>query len=464
MSNRKRIIGLLIGISIFLLTFFLSPPAGMSAAGKNAFGILLGGIVLWITDVFPIAVTALLLMILLPLYGVTPKLADVFKDFVSPTIFFLIATFALTTIIMKTPLANRLTATLFRFARGDSKKIVLGFMMATAVLSSVLSNVPTTALVAAIAISALQKSVPDMYKSNLVKATMIGVPFAAAVGGLMTPAGTPNNIMAIYLLEEAIHIKITFLQWMIVGVPLSLLTVLFCWLWIIRVFKPETVNPQTMAAFNETFASTGPFSMEEKKAVIIITAMFILWIASTWYPVFDTTLVAICGLIVMFLPGMDLLTWQEFNRDAGWDLILMIGGIQAVTAGILKSGGATWVVNNALAGAQQWHPFVVLLMASAIMALLHLLVPAGPAIVGMAVPPMAALALSIGVNPVVMAIIVVVWASITFLLPIDMVLLITYSKGYHTSTDLFKAGWLPTLFLIILTAVAVPFLVSLAGL
>ncbi|PRR74219.1 SLC13 family permease [Neomoorella humiferrea] len=462
--NNKRIIGLIIGIAIFVLTFLLPPPAGMSVAGKNAFGILISGIVLWVLDVFPIAITAFILMILLPFYGVTPKLADVFKDFISPTIFFLIATFALTTIIMKTPLANRLTAVLFRMARGDSRKIVLGFILATALLSSIMSNVPTTALCAAVAITALQKSIPDMYKSNLVKAAMIGIPFGAVVGGIMTPAGSPNNIMALYLLEDATNIKITFLQWMIIGIPVSLLTVLVCWLWVVTVIKPEPITKETLAAFNESLGNLGPMSTEEKKVVAIILTMLVLWIASTWFPVFDTTLVALCGLIVMFLPGVELLTWKEFNRDASWDMILMIGGIQAVTSGILKSGGATWVVNTVLAGAQQWNPFVVLLVASTIMAFLHVLVPAGPPVVGMALPPMAALALNIGVNPVVMAMIVTVWANVTFLLPIDMVPLITYSKGYYTMTEMVKAGWLPTLFLIVFTALAVPFLVSLAGL
>lgn len=464
MDDRKRIIGLLAGIMIFVLTFILPPPAGMSVAGKNAFGILIGGIVLWVLNVFPIAITAFLLMILLPFYGVTPKLADVFKDFISPTIFFLIATFALTTIIMKTQLANRLTSVLFKWAHGDSRKIVLGFMLATAILSSIMSNVPTTALCAAIAITALQKSVPDMYKSNLVKAVMIGVPYAAVIGGVMTPAGSPNNIMALYLLEEAAKVHITFLQWMVIGIPVALITVVVAWLTLIKIFKPEPITSATLTALQESLGELGPMSGEEKKVVTLILAMLVLWILSTWVPVLDTTLVALCGLIVMFLPGINLLTWKEFHRDASWDMILMIGGIQAVTSGILRSGGAAWVVNTGLAGAQNWHPLSVLLVASAIMAFLHVLVPAGPPVVGMAVPPMAALAIKLGVSPVVMAMIVAVWANVTFLLPIDMVPLITYSKGYYTAGEMIKAGWFPTLFLIVLAALLVPVLTAVAGL
>lgn len=459
----KQNIGLIIGIAILILTALLPAPAGLSVAGKNSIGLLVSGIVMWVTEALPLAISAMMLMILLPFYGVTPQLSDVFKDFVSPVIFFIIATFALTTIIIKTPLATRLTRRLVGWAGDSSEKLVLGFMIGVAFLSAVMSNVPTTLLFMALGIAILQANNAQVGKSNLGKCIMIGIPFAAMLGGAATPAGTAINIMAMYLLEQATSIHITFLGWMVMGIPIVVIMVLVSWWYLIKVFPPEKISHTNMSYLYDDPASLGPLSGQEKKVITIITAMLVLWISSTWVPWLDTTTVAIAGLVTMFLPGINVITWDEFISDVSWEIVLLIGGVQSLAAGILNTGAADWMVSSFITVAAQWGSVLTTAAASTLMAFMHVIIPVGPAIAGMSVIPMAGVASSIGANPVVYVMLTAFMSGITFLLPIDCVPLITYSRGYYSMGNFIRAGWFPTVVLILLCTFLLPPLAALAG-
>ena len=462
--DKKKNIGLAIAVVILIGTLIIPAPEGLNVAGKNALGLLLAGIVLWITEAVPLGISAMLLMILLPLYGVTEKLAIVFKDFMSPVIFFVIATFAITTVIMKTPLATRITGKILDWAGDDSKKLVLGFCIAAALLSTVTSNVPTCALFMALGLTVLECTGGKPGKSNLGKCLMIGIPFATMIGGGGTPAGTSINIMAIGLLEQAANVQISFLDWMIMAMPMVIIMVPIAWFTIVTVFKPEPIKQSDLVSLKKTIDDLGPMSSQEKKVITIIAVMLVLWVASTWFPVLDTTMVAIAGLVVMFLPGVNVITWDDFVAGVSWNIILLIGGVSALASGILSTGAASWLVTATMSGAAGWGATITTLGASALMTLMHVLVPVGPAIVGMATPPIAGLAVISGASAAALTVMVAFMAAITFILPIDCVPLLTYGKGYYTMPDFVKAGIVPTIALILYCTFLLPHLAVLVGL
>jgi sodium-dependent dicarboxylate transporter 2/3/5 len=164
------------------------------------------------------------------------------------------------------------------------------------------------------------------------KALMIAIPFAAMIGGIATPAGSSINILALYMLEKYAHLKITFLDWMVFGLPITIVMVPLSSLVLVKLFKPEPLtgilkgnNERSLADCQVAAAqeSNGAvdlssllnmpdtqqgFSMMEKKVLVIVSLMMAFWIASTWVPAINITMVAVVGLIVFFLPGIDVLT------------------------------------------------------------------------------------------------------------------------------------------------------------
>lgn len=463
LMGKKRILGLVVAVIIMILTAIISPPAGLTVAGKNALGLLISGVVLWITESIPLAISAMLLMILLPVFGIT-SLSNVYKDFMSSAIFFIIATFGLTTAISNTNFSVRLTGKIMKWSGNSPKKIVLGFIACTALLSTVMTNTAVCALWMAMGLAALKCTGAKPGESNLGRCLMIGIPFAAFIGGYATPAGVSINMMAIGLLEQAANIKISFLQWMIVGIPLTIIMIPVCWWSLVTIFKPEPIKQEDMAEIMKNVNELGPMSTKEKKIVILILAMLVLWICNTWVPALDTSMVAIAGLVVMFLPGIDLLTWDDFVKGVSWNIILLIGGVQALATGILKTGAGIWIVKSTMAGAGSWGDTITNLAASVLMTILHMIIPVGPAIVGMSTAPIVSLAPIAGTSAGGLTIMVAIMSATAFLLPIDCVPLITYSKGYYSFTDYIKAGVFPTIILILYCGLILPHLARLVGL
>jgi sodium-dependent dicarboxylate transporter 2/3/5 len=283
------------------------------------------------------------------------------------------------------------------------------------------------------------------------------------VGGFMTPAGSPTNIVAINFLSQYAGVRISFLDWMAVGFPLGLVCVALVSLVIILIFKPEPVTEGALKFARGSMASIGPLSPAEIKTLAIIGLMFIFWISSAWIPAINTTAVAILGMVCFFLPGVKVLNWQKFNANASWDILFMIGGVSALAAGVLSTGAANWVVNSLLANAASWPTLVTIIFMSAITCFLHILIPSGPAVAGLTTIPMISVALMCGISPTVAAVTTAFWGGVTFVLPMDSVPLLTYGYGYYKMGDMVKSGIPLSLIGILIIALGAPPILGLLG-
>ncbi|MFA6807742.1 MAG: SLC13 family permease [Eubacteriales bacterium] len=456
--DKKKTIGIIFATIILIATWFIQTPEGLTMAGKNSLGVLLCALVLWTTEAIPVAVTSLAIIVLQPIYGIA-VLDTAFKEFISPVIFFVIATYGVSVAIMKTPLASRMARWLLKRAGNDSGKVILAFSIASALISTIVSNVPATVLFMSLAMSILVKTGAKPGSSQLGKALMIAIPFAAMIGGIATPAGSSINILALYMLEKYAQLQITFLDWIIFGLPIAIIMVPISSLILVKIFKPEPIEIDLTSILKETDEEKG-LSIMEKKVLIIVMLMMVFWVASTWVPVINITMVAIVGLIAFFLPGINVLTWDEFSAEVGWDAVLMIGGVTSIGAGVVASGLSTWFLDAVL------HNFVgmplvpLTFLVGMIMNLLHLVLPIGPALVSIAVQPLSDLSGVIGVSPVVFGVTTAFMAGCCMLLPLDAVPLITYNKKYYSMLDMFKSGIIVSSIWALLIALWVPFVAS----
>lgn len=315
----KSLIGVILAAICVTVTYLLPGSEELSHEGITALGVLGMASILWISNTLPFGVTGLLALVMLVLLGVS-DMASVFVGFSNSSVIFVITVFCLTAAVMNTKLTLRLINKLLRWAGSSAEKLVLAYMAAAALLSSVMSNVPVTVLFLGLAQPVLKAVGAKPGSSRLGKCLMIGIPFAAVNGGMATPAGSSFNVLAMGVFESIAGKPLTFLQWMAVGLPTAIVATLVCWICLVKIFKPEAINEECSASIREEAENAGKISAYEKKVLFMLVAMPVLWILGTWFPALDVTVVSIIGFVVMFMPGINILTWKQFEESVPWNI------------------------------------------------------------------------------------------------------------------------------------------------
>ena len=415
-----------------------------SQQSRSLAAIFVFTLILWSTEALPIAVTALLAIVLQPLLEVAAT-RDAFTAFMSPVFFFVIAMFIIAGSISETRLDKRFAFFLLNKAGTKSTRIILALMIGTATLSSIISDVPACAVFMTIALGIINNSQIKQGQSNLAKVLMIGIPIAALIGGVATPAGSSINVLALDLLEvfalqHQLDIEVTFLQWMALGVPMAMILLPLAWGILIWVYPPEIEQIGSVTSMKSAQKLLGKLSKPELKVIIILLIMMICWIAGSWIKPLNVAVVALLGAIIMFMPGINLITWEKAEHYIGWDALLMIGSVTSLGQASVKTGLAEWLVQATMSGITDWPLFWLIPFISLLTVLIHLPLPIAPVVNAVLIPPIAALALSMEIDPVILVLPVAFTASCAFLLPLDAVPLITYAKGYYRMWDMLKPG------------------------
>ena len=270
----------------------------------------------------------------------------------------------------------------------------------------------------------------------------------AGCGGLITPAGTPGNTLIIQLLSENAGINITFLQWVALFAPLAIFSIIMFGVWETIIFKPEAIKPEALEELNSQLKQNGPLKASEKKTLAVIILMLVFWVLGTWVPAFDVTLVAICGMALMFMPGMDALTWDDAKTRVNWNLCLTMGAVSVLVTGLNTTGVMNWVVTSIFSGITSWNIFAMFLVIGTVVCLIRAFVPTAPAIAALFGAPLLSLAPLTGASAVALLYIPAFWACTPTLLWIEPIFLFTYGYGYYKPQDVLKYGSVPTVILL----------------
>lgn len=318
----KSLIGVILAAICVTVTYLLPGSEELSHEGITALGVLGMASILWISNTLPFGVTGLLALVMLVLLGVS-DMASVFVGFSNSSVIFVITVFCLTAAVMNTKLTLRLINKLLRWAGSSAEKLVLAYMAAAALLSSVMSNVPVTVLFLGLAQPVLKAVGAKPGSSRLGKCLMIGIPFAAVNGGMATPAGSSFNVLAMGVFESIAGKPLTFLQWMAVGLPTAIVATLVCWICLVKIFKPEAINEECSASIREEAENAGKISAYEKKVLFMLVAMPVLWILGTWFPALDVTVVSIDGHLtdLKMLSQFGTLDQEKFYEDLAKGII-----------------------------------------------------------------------------------------------------------------------------------------------
>jgi sodium-dependent dicarboxylate transporter 2/3/5 len=278
---------------------------------------------------------------------------------------------------------------------------------------------------------------------------MIGIPVGALIGGVGTPAGSSINLLGLTMIEQNGD-RIPFLNWMAIGIPMvAILLPTAAWV-LLKFFPPEIKTIGVMSDIHQERKAMGPVSTQEKKVIALMGVMIVLWISSTWLPAVDVFVVSILGACAMFPPGIGLFSWKEAQDATGWDTLLMIGAVTSLGQASSRTGLAKWLADSALSGLGGLDPVWVIAAISAFTVVIHLLLPINPVINAVMIPPIMVLGTAAGVNPALYALPVIFTASCAFLLPLDAVPLVTYSKGYYKMFDMLLPGLIVSVIWVVL--------------
>lgn len=438
MSTQKRATILLAIIALFLVIYFLPSPEGLTANGKTSIALILCATLVWMSDVIPLGVAAMVALLLMPLLGLCtlPEAAD---SFCEPVFFFMVANYMVANGLSVTGLDKRLTLILALASGGSARKLLFIFMMGAALLSTVLSDMGVVMMMLPIALMLLKATGCQPGKSNYGKAVLIGLPIAALIGGMGTPAGSATNVLALTVLENTAGIQVSFAQWTMLGLPIVIILTPLAYKIIALCYRPEIDTLQGMENAREQLHALGKVTTQEKKFIIIMAVLIVAWLTESFHgvPIAITTTL---GALAFFLPGVDVLTWENTKNTILWDIILLVNSCAALGTMIWNSGAAEWIAGYISMLLDGKSIVIMLIILGLVVAYAHLICPVNPAIVSIFVPIACTVAMAQGINPASLAIPIGFLVSAACLIPLDAIPLVCYATGYFKMTEMFKPG------------------------
>jgi len=471
---RTKQLGLLLGPLLFLSSFLISKPL-MSPIGDHVIAVAIWMITWWVTEAVSISVTALLPLLLFPLLKIMP-IDEVGGYYGSPIIFLFFGGFVLALALEKVNLHRRIALTIIKYTGATPNKVILGFMIATAFLSMWISNTATTVVMLPIAMSVIYLLIKDedgftKKDKNFALSVMLGIAFSANAGGIATVIGTPPNSVLIGLLENEYHIEISFLKWMVLGLPFSALMIGIIYFVLIKFFPSTGLNfNASKNVIQEELEKLGPTSSREKHVLLIFGITIALWISRTLInSVFpglkiNDTMISMAGAIAMFaIPhslkkGDFILEWKDTQKLA-WGILILFGGGLALAKGMSASGivdSVSELISNA--------NLPVLITVGILIALMLFLTElmSNVALVAVLAPVVAGIAIGLEIPILYLLIPVTIASSCAFMLPMATPPnAIVFASGYIKVKDMVRVGIFLNLIAVFLLIIAYQFIIPL---
>jgi sodium-dependent dicarboxylate transporter 2/3/5 len=464
----KKTIGLLLGPLAFILVLLFFHPEGLSKPANAVLASALWIAIWWITEALPIAVTALLPIILFPLSGGL-GLEETTASFGHKYVFLYIGGFILAIAIEKWNLHKRIALNIIKIVGTNVVYIILGFMIATAFLSMWISNTATAVMILPIGmaiVTQLKDNPKTIEDENLIfgKALMLAIAYSASIGGMATLIGTPPNLVLAGVVKETYNVEITFSQWFKFGFPISVLLLYICWFYLTKIafkFKQKSF-PGGRQEITHQLKSLGKITFEEKTVLVVFICTAFAWISRSFLikqfiPAIDDTIIAITAGSVMFLlPSRSgktrLLNWEDAIK-LPWGIILLFGGGMALALGFESSGLAIWIGQQMSSLSTMPLILVLLILITSVNFLTE--ITSNLATTAMLLPVLVSLASAIGVHPYLLLLGATVAASCAFMLPVATPPnAVVFGSGYLKIEDMVRKGfWMNVISIILLTLI-----------
>lgn len=443
-ENKAVTIKLIMGPLAAVLLFLLLPDTLGAAAAITA-AITLWCILWWVTEPVPIPVTSLIPLSLFPIFGVLDS-SQVAASYGSPLIILMLGGFMLSRGMESTGTHRRLAIYMVNACRSvaggaSDRSVVIGFMLASAVLSMWISNTATTLMLLPIALAILEKS----ENPRLPLAMMLGIAYAANVGGMGTPIGTPPNLVFMQVYTEVTGKTIGFVEWMKIAVPVVIVFIPVIAWWLTRQVNKGQGKPLELP-------SAGQWQPAEKRVLIVFACTALAWITRSepfggWsgllnVPQANDAAVALLGAIALFVipngKGGRLLQWEQAVQIP-WGILLLFAGGICIAKAFAVSGLSTALGDTFAALSILPVFFMMLVLCLAVSMMTES--TSNMATTILLLPILAAAAIGAGLDPMLLMIPATLSASCAFMLPVATAPnAIVFGSGHIRSTDMIRTG------------------------
>lgn len=486
----KQVIVLATGLVVFLIVLMMPEPAGMMGSSKDLLAVVLLMAIWWMGEGTSISVTALVPLVLFPVLGIMSS-AEVSPNYTNHLVFLFLGGFMIALAMEKWNFHRRIALLIISLIGTNVRRIVLGFMVASAFLSMWISNTATTMMMLPVAIAVVQQFAFEAslngkrdeesrkkIESSLGLVLMLGLAYSASIGGVGTLIGTPPNIVfaGFYSNLYPEYGEIGFLAWMLVAIPIVCVFIPIVWIYLCR-FVSQI--PMEQIDFGKSGSSTiknelralGPMSRPEKTVAIVFVLTALLWMFRSpvdigslaipgWSSLFghpkylhDSTVAVAMGILLMLLPtnlgkGVKLngrreyfiLDWHTVQKKVPWGVLLLFGGGFALAAGFASTGLDNWI-GTKLADLTVFPIVVVVIFICLAMTFLTELT-SNTATTTMILPIIGAAAIAANYHPLMLMIPATLSASFAFMLPVATPPnAIVYSSGWVSIAQMSRVGF-----------------------
>ncbi len=450
-------VGVVLGPAAALLIILSDAPAGLSDTGWTtaAIGVLMA--VWWATEAVPIAVTALLPLVVFPLLGIA-SIQETAAPYSNKVIYLFLGGFIVAFAMQRWDLHRRIALSVLQVVGGDGRSLIGGFMLASALISMWVMNTSTTMMLLPIAISIITvihrsvDSLDEKARADFQYALLLGVAYGATIGGMATLVGTAPNAMLAAFMQDNHGIEIDFASWMMVGLPLSIVMLPLAWLALTRfVFQVDfQTSGEGRAELKKMKDDLGNIKVPEIRVAIVFTIMALAWITRPLLAqvpglaALDDSGIAMAGAIALFLiPSGDksdpfLIRWRYVEK-LPWSVLILFGGGLTLAGAVNRTGLAEWLGGNLQSVGMLPLAIIVIAVTTLIVFLTEL--TSNIATTATFLPVIAAIAYKSGIDPIVLTVPVTFAASCAFMLPVATPPnAIVFGSGLLTIPKMMRAG------------------------
>ena len=427
-----KTIGFWLGIISFLLVLYLPNPEGLSSEGRVTAAVFLLMGIWWAFEAIPLQVTALMPLILFPLLSVE-EIAVISREYMNKVQFLFAGGFIIALAIQKWNLHKRVALNILKFSGLNSRGIVASFMVASAVLSMWVMNTSTAIMLLPVGISVIKvisdtvNDISDNQKFNFQLCLLLGIAYAASVGGIATPIGTSPNGVLIQFASNNYDYDIGFANWISIGLPITLGLGPLIWIFLTRIIFPVnfSATQESKEKLNLMLKELGPMSNEEKKVIVVFLITAFFWIFRQLIDnlpglsLLDDSVIAITGAVSLFFINESnnknkLLIWDDVQRGFPWGLIFLFGGGMALAYVVNDSGLALWLASLIPSETYFW----IILLTVIVMVVLLTELTSNLTTTITFLPVVASVGLNMGIDPLLLILPLTISASCAFMLPV----------------------------------------------
>ena len=427
-----KTIGFWLGIISFLLVLYLPNPEGLSSEGRVTAAVFLLMGIWWAFEAIPLQVTALMPLILFPLLSVE-EIAVISREYMNKVQFLFAGGFIIALAIQKWNLHKRVALNILKFSGLNSRGIVASFMVASAVLSMWVMNTSTAIMLLPVGISVIKvisdtvNDISDNQKFNFQLCLLLGIAYAASVGGIATPIGTSPNGVLIQFASNNYDYDIGFANWISIGLPITLGLGPLIWIFLTRIIFPVnfSATQESKEKLNLMLKELGPMSNEEKKVIVVFLITAFFWIFRQLIDnlpglsLLDDSVIAITGAVSLFFINENnnknkLLIWDDVQSGFPWGLIFLFGGGMALAYVVNDSGLALWLASLIPSETYFW----IILLTVIVMVVLLTELTSNLTTTITFLPVVASVGLNMGIDPLLLILPLTISASCAFMLPV----------------------------------------------